>query len=330
MKQAKITYAQKIALLLFGTFMAFSIGEAVSRITYTKPWYEKLIEKQNPSYWKKGLSRNSLGVRDRDYPAIKPPNSTRVLVLGDSFTFGAGVRDSSLIFPERLERQLNLEFAEQGKQVEILNGALGGSHTHQWLKLLARSKDSFTPDLILIVFFLRDGTNITVRKSFFNPIRQEIQSREEQSFLYRHLYLFRVIQDYMDRLSISKQYSAALNMAYFGSSEETDEWTRAQENLLEIKRIGEERNAKVALVVFPILVELNDNYPFKEVSNLIEQFSIQNDMPTHNLLPAFMGMHGPDLWVSSFDQHPNARGHKIAADSILPFLKSIISDEGTD
>ena len=46
-------------------------------------------------------------------------------------------------------------------------------------------------------------------------------------------------------------------------------------------------------------------------------------MPTFNLLPAFMGMDGTQLWVSPFDQHPNERGHAVAAEAMLPFIRDL-------
>jgi lysophospholipase L1-like esterase len=324
MKRKGILNIHNAALLFLGIFLAFVSGEIICRAIYTKPWYKRLIKEQKIRRWKSDIDLNSLGLRDRDYPSAKPQNSKRVLILGDSFTFGSGVNDGSLVFAEQLETKLNLEFAGEGRQVEILNGGMEGTLTGEWINLLLKAKDSFTPDVILIVFFLRDGTETSLRDSFFKPIRKELEKRDAQSFLYRRLYLVRVIQDNIDRLRISEQYSDALHKSYFGNEKETQEWRRAQDNLLTIKKIGEQINARVALVVFPVLVELNDNYPFKDICNTIVQFSSRNGIPTHNLLPAFMDMYSPDLWVSALNQHPNAKGHEIAANSILPFLRELL------
>ena len=78
------------------------------------------------------------------------------------------------------------------------------------------------------------------------------------------------------------------------------------------------------MVVFPVLAELNENYFFKDVGEEVIRFTTESGIPTHDLLPAFIGQNGPDLWVSPLDQHPNEAAHKIAADSILPFLRQII------
>lgn len=215
-----------------------------------------------------------------------------------------------------------------GGRIEILNGGISASLTHQWVDLFVKVKDSFHPDVILIVFFLRDGTLLSSMGNFFEPIREEIKMRHERSFvsrqMYRHSFLFRLIQGYRERLQLSKKYSQALKESYLGDQDQTKEWKNAKNNILKIKAIGEEMNAKVALVVFPILFELNDNYPFKDICNVIVQFSSEHGIPTHNLLPAFMGENASNLWISSFDQHPNEKGHKIAADSMLPFLRQLL------
>jgi hypothetical protein len=66
------------------------------------------------NWWRRHPIRvrtNSLGLRDRDY-GTKAPNVTRVLMLGDSQTFGMVEEDASL--PRLLEKELN-EAGEGGR-----------------------------------------------------------------------------------------------------------------------------------------------------------------------------------------------------------------------
>src|SRR3990172_8220885 len=123
---------QNIIVLLFGIVIALAMGEIGSRILYkilypNKPWYEELVLEQNEVIWWSSLRRNSFGLRDREYPNVKPANSRRVLIVCDSFTFGSGVGDISETFPEILEKQLDSEFSKSGKILEVLNGGIVGS-----------------------------------------------------------------------------------------------------------------------------------------------------------------------------------------------------------
>ncbi|MEK7483890.1 MAG: hypothetical protein AABZ60_06125, partial [Planctomycetota bacterium] len=171
---------------------------------------------------------------------------------------------------------------------------------------------------------LRDGTLTGSIGDFFTPIGKEMENRNKDSTLYYYSYLYRKIKDVQDRLELSQKYSKKIKISYLGNAEETREWENAKKNILKIKKIGDSIQAKVAFVVFPILIELNDNYPFQEICDVLTQFTNEHQIQNHSLLPAFMGEVGPNLWVSPNDQHPNPKGHKIAADSIFPFLKELL------
>lgn len=318
-------FLEKILLVLSGVITALILLESCCRVYYKKPWYDRLLEK--PRMDRSGVKplKNSQGLRDRDYPAEKPANCRRVLFLGDSFTYGTGVADNSEVFPEILEAALNREYSKNGGSVEILNGGIPGSLTGKWVEVFHEVKKSFSPDLVVIVFFLRDGTVTSSMGGFFYPVRDEIRSRDRNSFLYQHSFLFRVIREQLDRRRLSEKYSRALMQSYFGSREQTREWENARNNLLKIKAQCESAGVKTALVVFPVLVELNSSYPFKRICEEIRNFGVSSGIPTHDLLPAFMGRYGPSLWVSSIDQHPNAKGHRIAAESLLPFIRSLLA-----
>ena len=71
---------------------------------------------------------NSKGLRDKEYQYDKQRGVFRILVLGDSFTWGYGV-ELKEIFTERLENML-------GKNVEVLNAGVTGYGTDQEMLFL--------------------------------------------------------------------------------------------------------------------------------------------------------------------------------------------------
>jgi len=102
------------------------------------------------------LTINSRGLRDREYPLAKPEGVFRILVLGDSFTWGYGVSDEE-VFTERLEKAL----ATAGRSVEVLNAGVSGWGTDQELLYLEREGLQSSPDLVVLAFFLyNDPDNI--------------------------------------------------------------------------------------------------------------------------------------------------------------------------
>lgn len=313
----------RIVLLLLGTFVGLSFAEVVARVLWTAPWYEQLVTDQQRSQ-RRGYTKNRFGLRDRDYAMPRPDGRTRILVLGDSFTYGLGVRDDEAIFPEILERRLN-EGVIGALPVELLNSGIAGSVTEHWVRNWEHLEAGFDPDVLLIVFFYRDGTSKYFLREFFQKIRR-IAERNERMPLYRHSYLFRLGRDAIDRQLVSRVYTRAMVDAYTGGPEETEPWRQAQENLLQLRDSARARGASVGIAVFPVLVELHEDHPFRVISEVVVRFAEENDIRVLDLLPFFLGRNGPDLWVSRWDQHPNEAGHAIAADALLPFVEELVRE----
>ena len=97
------------------------------------------------------MSINSRGLRDREYPYEKPSNTKRILVLGDSFTWGYGVGDQD-IFTEDLERRL----AEADGDWEVINAGVSGWGTDQEYLFLKTEGLKYSPDIVILAFYLRN------------------------------------------------------------------------------------------------------------------------------------------------------------------------------
>lgn len=75
----------------------------------------------------------------------------------------------------------------------------------------------------------------------------------------------------------------------------------------------------VAIAVYPELVKL-DAYPLKEVHSKILREAALLGFHTLDLFPSFEGEDAESLKVNSFDGHPNAKAHAIAAKAIFEYL----------
>ena len=100
------------------------------------------------------LTINSKGLRDHEYPYEKPPGKKRVLVLGDSYTWGYGVENDA-IFTEVLERLLE----KDGKPWEVLNSGVSGYGTDQEYLWFKREGVKYQPDLVVVAFFVLNDPN---------------------------------------------------------------------------------------------------------------------------------------------------------------------------
>ena len=97
------------------------------------------------------LSINSKGLRDREYPYQKPAGTKRILVLGDSYTWGYGVGNTE-IYTEVLEKML----ANESSPYEVINAGVSGWGTDQQYLFLVREGLKYSPDLVIVAHFIND------------------------------------------------------------------------------------------------------------------------------------------------------------------------------
>src|SRR3977135_495231 len=71
---------------------------------------------------------NSHGHRDVEVTLKKPPGVFRILVLGDSFTVGANVRQEEA-YPKALEKRLKSIY---GSGIQVINAGVGGWDPFQY------------------------------------------------------------------------------------------------------------------------------------------------------------------------------------------------------
>jgi lysophospholipase L1-like esterase len=100
------------------------------------------------------ISTDSLGLRNTDNRATspKPDNTRRVLILGDSYTFGVGV-DQAETFPAVTEKLLNTSGT---LKYQIINAGTPGWGTQNQLALWREKGKAMQPDTVVIAYYQND------------------------------------------------------------------------------------------------------------------------------------------------------------------------------
>jgi lysophospholipase L1-like esterase len=98
------------------------------------------------------VSLNSHGHRDDEMPVEKPAGERRILVLGDSVTFGWGV-DQGQDYPARLEALLR---QHTGAVWQVINAGVNGYNSEQEAIYFATEGIRFQPDIVLLVYVGND------------------------------------------------------------------------------------------------------------------------------------------------------------------------------
>jgi lysophospholipase L1-like esterase len=126
---------------------------------------------------------NRLGFRDtRDYALEKSPSTFRILVLGDSVTFGHGSIDERT-WPYLFEQQLKAWKPHVDWQV--WNLGVPGYNTSQEFAYLLEVEHRFEPDMVIVGFF---GNDMVDNQPIAAPTRAARLTSDLKSFLRRHVY----------------------------------------------------------------------------------------------------------------------------------------------
>ncbi len=136
---------------------------------------------------------NSLGFRDpREYRLTKAPGVFRILVLGDSVTFGHGAVYETT-YPYLLEQRLKAWRPDMAW--EVWNLGVPGYNTSQELAYLEAVGGRYAPDLVVVGFFPNDFTGyepdpspglvVRMLSGMLRTMQRSVYSTE----LYKRVYL---------------------------------------------------------------------------------------------------------------------------------------------
>lgn len=188
---------------------------------------------------------NRLGLRDpREYDLVKGRNTFRILLLGDSVTFGHGSIYEHT-YPYLLEQRLKTW--RPAIDWQVWNAAVPGYNTSQELAHLQEVGPQFAPDLVIIGFFENDLIdNIEVKP----PGAAKIVMSRALSFAARHFYSIELYKRlYLQlawRLAASDQYRRRLD--HLGAEETLLAATHAsglsQQALTRYERLSDEQVRK--------------------------------------------------------------------------------------
>lgn len=284
---------------------------------------------------------NSKGLRDAEYDYPKPPETSRILVLGDSFAEGYRIAAEES-FGERLESALN----GQGRRTEVINAGVRGLSTDQEYLFLKDEGLKYAPDLVLIAFVAGDENDTPMAgrmgaTRYFKPhfelrgvelvLRGVPVPRSDASAIrldrleplkarLRHLALYSLTQTaatseslggLLKRLGLAKEISPVSEIDLPRPSTEAS-WAVERRVLEEMNR--EVLNADGRLALF---LASGDASYHERLDTICRDLQIPYfDVANH---PDFARYASGELH-SHRDMHWNAAGHRLAAELLLDFV----------
>jgi hypothetical protein len=157
--------AIRLLALVVSTVIALAIGELGLRLlgkrytgsTYTADTTLGWALRPRANAWEvdEGIAWtkiNSHGYRDRERTMLKPLDTYRLAVLGDSYTEARQV-SMETTFTSLAEQALNGRACFPGRRIEVLNFGVPGYGTGQQLLQLRERVWQFDPDMIVLQFY---------------------------------------------------------------------------------------------------------------------------------------------------------------------------------
>lgn len=251
---------------------------------------------------------NALGLRDQEYSVAKPPDAVRIIMLGDSVTFGWGVPVEDT--PSKMiERRLN--DPGMGRRYEVINAGVGNYNTVQEVTFFLKRGLELKPDIVVLNYFINDAEPTPLRK---------------QSVLAERSYA--AVAGFSAFDTLSRSYFGKADWREYYSNlyrEDSAAWQAAQKAIRDLAQRCRERGIKLMIVSYPELHVLKD-YPFEKVTAAIRNIAAAESVPFVDLLPSVTDLQPDSLWVSPTDAHPNAVANARFSDTILAGLRRSFPD----
>jgi hypothetical protein len=194
-----------IITALFFAILVFEIGLRLAGISYPsfytwdeyrgfalRPGAEGWFRSEGESY----IQINNAGLRDREHAKVKPANTLRLAILGDSYAEALQVSIEQTFWAV-LERELAKCSYVNGREVEAINFGVSGYGTAQELMTLRHKVWDYSPDVVVLAFLTGNDITDNVRAFGGDPMRPYFVYRNGELVLdesFRNLAAYRARQ----------------------------------------------------------------------------------------------------------------------------------------
>jgi lysophospholipase L1-like esterase len=298
----------------------YSAPEAYQEISYPRVLFEP---RPNFDGFSEGVPVriNSRGLRERELAIPKPAGTRRVVFLGDSVTFGAGVRDDEP-FPRLLEAAVN---GAGSGPIETVNTGVVGYNTLQELARLEHAGLSYQPDAVVLTFVVNDL--LETFSIFDHQYEPTGALANVKVWLRRNSHLYRFVQNIYWRIGQEMRRSRE------GPVEPLRKRDRLEERLATLSQIiqmSRTNGATFLLVLYPD--NLGDPVspgPSGErvsVREELERFAAREGVQVVDLSSALGDVRDPRArqYRLREDPHPSPEGHRVIAEALRGPLLDVL------
>lgn len=252
-----------------------------------------LFYEPKPGFSKGAVQINADGFRDREFTLLKPEETTRIVVLGDSVIWGHGIVLADT-FAKQLEHLLNERL---DGNYEVLNFGVSGYSLQQEVEQYIARASQFDPDISILGLCVNDAVYSSVEGDFFKAQDGSLFSK---SYLFGDL-MVKIDQVLYDYFGVPGKYlqhvvDVPTQMARLKDASSDVSWL---------------------VLMFPRLDNL-DNYKSLTDHRVLTQPARNLGFSVRDLLADYQNHSAEELSIDPI--HPNRLGNTIAAEAAYDAL----------
>jgi lysophospholipase L1-like esterase len=242
---------------------------------------------------------NEWGLRGGPVPA-PAPGGRRILFLGGSIALGWGVAEEDTV-EARLQK--GLRDAGQHEAV-VLNGGVGNYNADRYVSRFFKELCGLNPTDIVVLYFLRDAEDLPPGNG--NVVLRHSELAVTLWVAYHRLF------DKAGEQTLVDHYRAVYQPNAPG-------FVLMQARLKEAAEYAKTHHIRLYLAMTPDVHNLTD-YKFTFAHDTMRRIAEADGYTYVDLLPAMAGRLPEALFAMPGDPHPNALGHQLMAEAILPIV----------
>lgn len=289
---------------------------------------------------------NSLGFRERNFSAIPSKNTYRIIVIGDSQTFGVGVKEGERL-TEFLEKLLENEYSEIN--FEVLNCGVPGFSLWNYLPMLNFLSQVIQFDQIILAFSAND---IDIRypinaEPFFKRVTHSRQRLIINPLLLTNLKTNKVplgpikketYSSQIPSLALTRWIEKRLKSSYIADKlifTESPKMPQFITNFNLFRKVTDNLGLPPPIAIYLIrgfLEPEKNNFrnPSGDIKRMLtinwwfQKFEDQSGLIFADAAPYFISeASGKSLQVSKWESHTNSFGHRLWATALKAKIKEI-------
>jgi hypothetical protein len=254
---------------------------------------------------------NAFGFRERQFDPAKPAGVYRIAVVGDSFTFGNGVRQQ--------DRYSDLLQGKLPEHFEVLNFGAAGANTPEHRTRVEWLLDKVHPDFILLQWYVNDvEDDDSSGRPRFRPL-MPVRGLHDWLSNRSALYTVANMQWAETQVHLGMTTSYIDYLAHRLGDPNSRDSVLDRDLLRDLVSKSQRAHVPIGIVLFPDTAgALDDRYPFGYLHDRVHQVCAERGITCLDLRDKFAHVKNKQtLWANRLDHHPGVEANRIAAEQIL-------------